>query len=59
MSDDESELTASLLGDVPRFTAQEVAEQAGVTLEQAQRLWRTLGFPEGDGSRLYTGADTG
>jgi adenylate cyclase len=58
VTDDESELTASLLGDVPRFTAQEVAEQAGVTLEQAQRLWRTLGFPEGDGSRLYTGADT-
>lgn len=28
------------------YTAEEVAERAGVSIDQAKRLWRALGFPE-------------
>jgi adenylate cyclase len=34
----------ALIGD-PEFTSVEVADAAGVDLEQARRLWRALGFP--------------
>jgi adenylate cyclase len=30
----------------PRYTQAEVAEQAGLTLEEAQHFWRALGFPD-------------
>ena len=46
-----------LLGETPRFTAAEVAEQAGLPLEQARRLWRTLGFAEHGDAAAYTTAD--
>ena len=56
--DGTGEVTRAILGDEPRFTAEEVAEASGVPLDQAQRLWRTLGFPQNDGARAYTSADT-
>lgn len=56
--DDRVDLTRSILGDEPRFTAAEVAAESGIPLDQAQRLWRTLGFPAGDGARAYTSGDT-
>ena len=37
-----------LLGEAPHLTRVEVAEQAGVSLEVAQELWRLLGFAEQD-----------
>jgi len=37
-----------LLPNQPRYTQAEVAEQAGLTLEDAQRFWRALGFPDVD-----------
>ncbi|MBF4161829.1 adenylate/guanylate cyclase domain-containing protein [Nocardioides sp. CBS4Y-1] len=35
-----------MLGGPPELTAPQLAHQAGVTSEQARRLWRALGFPE-------------
>jgi adenylate cyclase len=55
--DDAVEITQAILGDEPRFTAEEVTAASGIDLESAQRLWRTLGFPLGDGARAYTAAD--
>ena len=48
-----------ILGEEPVFTALEVAAETGVTLEQAQRLWRALGFPEHGAARAYTRGDVG
>ena len=40
----------AILGSDLTLTSAEVAEKAGLPLEQGQRLWRALGFPEpGDG----------
>jgi len=36
----------AILGEPPVFNAQQVSAETGVTVEQAQRLWRALGFPE-------------
>ncbi len=50
-------LSRSLLG-APEFTALEVAQQAGVDLEQARRLWTALGFsPIPDDERVFTRSD--
>ena len=35
-----------LLPAAPQYTAVEVAELAGMTLEEARRFWRALGFPD-------------
>jgi len=40
-----------------RYTASEVAERAGVTLDQAKKLWRALGFPEAGDEAFYTEDD--
>lgn len=63
MSDDPAEGSADtglervLLGEEPELTAAEAAEQAGIPLDQARRLWRTLGFPERGDDRAYTTSD--
>lgn len=46
-----------ILGEEPVFTALEVAAETGVTLEEAQRLWRALGFPERGNALAYTRGD--
>ncbi|WP_229052838.1 adenylate/guanylate cyclase domain-containing protein [Aeromicrobium sp. Leaf350] len=48
-----------LLGDDgPALTRHEVAERSGVPLEQAQQMWRSLGFAEtGDDEAAFTAAD--
>ena len=51
------EVAHALLGSERRFTSAEVSERTGVPLEHAQRLWRTLGFPQNDHDRAYTDAD--
>src|SRR4051812_11708343 len=49
MSDDgTAALERELLGGGRRYTRTEVAEQAGVPVEHARRLWRALGFPDVD-----------
>lgn len=40
-----------------RFTAAEAAERAGLEVDRARRLWRTLGFPEHGERRAYDQAD--
>lgn len=55
---DRPRLDEAILGEVPAHTALEVAELAGVTVEETRRLWRALGFPEGAGDdQLYTDGD--
>ena len=47
-----------ILGEAPRLTRLEVAEQAGVHLDVARELWRLLGFPEqSDEDVAFTEAD--
>lgn len=42
----------------PELTSAEVARDAGVTLEQARRLWRALGFPPvPEDARVFTRTD--
>ncbi len=51
------DLERAILGAVPELTGEEVAETAGLTVEQAQRLWRALGFPGADGASAFSTAD--
>ncbi|CAM3803099.1 adenylate/guanylate cyclase domain-containing protein [Nocardioides zeicaulis] len=50
-------LDAAILRASPEFDAVEVARRTGVTVDQARRLWRALGFPEFVGEKAYTAAD--
>lgn len=43
--------------DGPRYTADEVAERTGVSLDQAKKLWRALGFAEAGAEAVYTEDD--
>ncbi len=51
------ELEGAILGEQPSLTSEQVAEAAGVTLEQARRLWRALGFPDAGDQAAFTEAD--
>ena len=51
------ELERAILGEDPVFNAAEVAEATGVTIEQARRLWRALGFPEHGAATAFNTAD--
>ncbi|KAA1427150.1 adenylate/guanylate cyclase domain-containing protein [Nocardioides antri] len=44
---------SALLGQDLTLTAADVAERAGLSVRQARRLWRTLGFPERGDERAY------
>jgi len=47
-----------LLPDTPKYTSAEVADLAGLTLEEARRFWLALGFPHvPDGERAFTDHD--
>ncbi|CAA9369190.1 MAG: Adenylate cyclase [uncultured Nocardioides sp.] len=50
-------LDRAILGEVPRYDALEVSAETGVTVDEARRLWRALGFPEFAGEKAYTSAD--
>ncbi len=50
-------LEQAILGEAPALDALEVAEEAGVDVDRARRLWRALGFPEYAGERAFTVAD--
>jgi adenylate cyclase len=52
------DLERAILGQEPELNALEVAAATGVTLEEARRLWRALGFPEHGLENAYTDADT-
>ena len=51
------ELESAILGENPSLTSEHVADAAGVSLEQARRLWRALGFPEAGEAAAFTDAD--
>lgn len=51
------DIDATFLGSAPGLTAEEVAERAGMEVDRARRLWRSLGFPERGGAPAYTEAD--
>ena len=53
------ELERAILGEGAAFTALEVAEETGVTIDQLRRLWRALGFPEHGLEVAFTRADVG
>jgi adenylate cyclase len=50
---------ASLLGGPRKYTRIEVAEKAGMELDEVRALWRALGFPtmDDDEERAFTDAD--
>lgn len=50
-------LDRAILGEEPIYTALEVAAETGVTLDQARRLWRALGFPEFVGEVVFNQSD--
>lgn len=57
MADELERLARALLGD-PVYTPPEVAASTGVSIEEARRLWRALGFPPvPDDARVFTAAD--
>jgi adenylate cyclase len=51
------QLESAILGEAPGLTSEAVAAAAGVTLEQARRLWRALGFPDAGEHAAFTEAD--
>lgn len=51
------ELERSILGAKPELTAQEVADAVGITRDDAQRLWRALGFPDAGEDVAFTPED--
>ncbi|MFZ5849698.1 MAG: adenylate/guanylate cyclase domain-containing protein [Actinomycetota bacterium] len=51
------ELERVILGDQPGLTSTDVASAAGVTVEQARRLWRALGFPDAGEQAAFNDAD--
>jgi adenylate cyclase len=52
-------LEHAILGEDAVFNAAEVAAETGASIEQAQRLWRALGFPDRGSERAFTHADAG
>jgi adenylate cyclase len=51
------DLERAILGAAPELTGEQVAAAAGLTVAQAQRLWRALGFPGADGASAFSSAD--
>jgi len=51
------DLERAIIGAVPELTGEEVADAAHLTVGQAQRLWRALGFPQADGAIAFSSAD--
>jgi adenylate cyclase len=51
------QLESYILGEPPELTSDQVAAAAGVTIDQARRLWRALGFPDAGDQTAFTDAD--
>jgi adenylate cyclase len=54
---DREELERAILGAKRELTAQQVADAAGITRDEAQRLWRALGFPDAGDAVAFTPDD--
>ena len=51
------DLEQHILGEPRVFNATELAEETGVDLDRARRLWRALGFPERGAATAFTRSD--
>jgi adenylate cyclase len=51
------ELEHAIIGEHPIYSAADVAAETGVTIDQARRLWRALGFPDRGLEVAFTAAD--
>jgi adenylate cyclase len=51
------DLELAILGEKPVFSAAQVASETGVTIDQARRLWRALGFPDRGLEVAFTESD--
>ncbi|MDP4015178.1 MAG: adenylate/guanylate cyclase domain-containing protein [Candidatus Nanopelagicales bacterium] len=52
-----SDLETAVLGGAKRYTPEEMAAAARLTLEEVRQLWRALGFPDVGEERAFTDAD--
>jgi len=52
-----ADLERAILGETPVLTGTEVAASAGVSLDDARRLWRALGFPDAANQNAFTHGD--
>jgi len=50
-------LERAILGEEPVFDALGVSAETGVSIEEARRLWRALGFPEHGSETAFTKSD--
>jgi adenylate cyclase len=55
--DEPESVARAILGEEPELSAADVAEQTGLSLDDARRLWRALGFPEQGEERAYNRSD--
>ena len=56
-SDARDTLSRIILGGDPSLNSQQIAEQVGMKPEEAQRLWRALGFPDAGQNTAFLEAD--
>lgn len=52
-----ADLQRAILGQDEELTSAQVAERAGMTVEDARRLWRALGFPDPGDEAAFGSAD--
>ncbi len=55
--DEPESVARAILGEEPRLSAADVAERTGLSVEDARRLWRALGFPEHGEERAFNSSD--
>jgi len=53
------DLERAIIGAVPELTGEQVIGDTALTVAQAQRLWRALGFPEAGDEAVFSTADAG
>lgn len=56
-SDERDELVSMILGSKLDLTNAQVAERGGLSLENAKRLWRALGFPDPGDAEVFGETD--
>ncbi len=55
--DEPESVARAILGEEPQLSAADVAERTGLSIEDARRLWRALGFPEHGEERAFNSSD--
>jgi adenylate cyclase len=52
-----ADLERAILGELPGLSGSDIAAAAGVSLADARRLWRALGFPDAANQQAFTTSD--